>query len=45
MKTKEKLAVRILMIVARILLGYSFNEEYKKMYEEINNELKTADHE
>ncbi len=45
MKSKEKLAIRILLFAARIVIGYSFSDDFKAMYEEINKELKTADNE
>jgi hypothetical protein len=43
MKTQEKLAIRIMLLITRMLLGYSLNGEKETLFKEIEKELKTLD--
>lgn len=43
MKKRDKFAIKILLLIIRIVLGYSLNGETQKRFEELEKEIKDLD--
>lgn len=43
MKTKEIIAIRILLFAVRLMLGYSADSEYKEMINKVDEDLKKSE--